>query len=138
MLLCPDASALLAWLIRDQSSPSVSQFWGGLTSADELVAPAILLAECTSALRKRVFEGALRHEEAVALLGRALALPIRISHAPEQFILAMEIANLTRRAKAYDMQYVALAEVEGGEIVTLDGGIRQAAVERRIPVRYLR
>jgi hypothetical protein len=36
------------------------------------------------------------------------------------------------------MQYVAVAEIEGGVLVTLDSGIRQAAVELRLPVRLLR
>jgi predicted nucleic acid-binding protein len=98
----------------------------------------LLLPECTSVLRRKAFDGALTHRDAMVLIDQMLELPIRVSQAENQFRRAMEIANRTRRAKAYDMQYVAVAEIEGGELVTLDGGIRQAAVELRLPVRLLR
>jgi predicted nucleic acid-binding protein len=138
MRYCPDASVILAWLLADQRSDAVAAFWTGLTTADELVAPMLLLAECTSVLRKRAFGGALSHDDSIQLLGQMLELPIRVSNEPAQFLRAMEISNGTKRAKAYDMQYVAVAEAERAEIVTLDGGIRQAALELRLPVRLLR
>jgi len=98
----------------------------------------LLLAECTSVLRTRAFNGALTHNDAMELLAQMLELPIRVSDKPAQFLRAMEISNGTKRAKAYDMQYVAVAEAESAEIVTLDAGIRQAALELRLPVRLLR
>jgi hypothetical protein len=40
--------------------------------------------------------------------------------------------------KSYDMQYVAVAEIEGCTLVTLDGGPYQAAIEIGVPARLLR
>jgi predicted nucleic acid-binding protein len=44
----------------------------------------------------------------------------------------------TRRVKAYDMQYVAASEAEGRRLVTIDGGMRQAATELGVQVAFLR
>jgi predicted nucleic acid-binding protein len=44
----------------------------------------------------------------------------------------------TRHVKAHDMQYVAAAEAEDCPLVTIDGGMRQAAMEFAVPVVSLR
>jgi len=67
-----------------------------------------------------------------------LEMPIRISDVPHQFGRAMDLANKTHRLKTYDMQYVAVAEIEGCEMVTLDGGVYQAAIEIGLAARLLR
>jgi predicted nucleic acid-binding protein len=80
----------------------------------------------------------LGHDEALHLVSEMLRLPLRVSMMQRQFTHALELANRFRRSKAYDMQYLAVAELEDCEIVTLDGGIRQAAIELKRPYRLLR
>lgn len=89
-------------------------------------------------LRKRAYDGAITHEESLQMLADLLALPVVTSSRLEQFALANEIAARTRRRRSYDMQYVAVAVLERCEMVTLDGGVYQAAREQRIEARLLR
>ena len=114
------------------------EFWDGLSLDDELIGPPLLFSECTSVLRGRVFDGLLEHQEALEAVGDMSDLPIRLFLDSRQYSLALQIANRTRRRKSYDMQYVAVAVLEGCEMVTLDGGVYQAARDMRIPARLLR
>lgn len=133
-----DASVLVAWLLPDQRTTEIEDFWERISEEDELVCAMLLLPECTSTLRRKVFEKKLEHTEAQRLIDVMTALPIRVSLMLDQFPLALNLANSTGRAKAYDMQYLAVAEVEGCHLITLDSGMRQAAIERRVPVTLLR
>jgi predicted nucleic acid-binding protein len=135
---CVDASAVLAFLIPGQQTSRVRDFWDSLTDNDAVIAPPLLFPECTSVLRVKAFEGAHSHDDALILIRDMLALPIQVEPNKAQFALAHEIANRTRRKKAYDMQYVAVAVLERCEMVTLDGGVYQAAREQRIEARLLR
>lgn len=138
MRYSPDASVLLAWLLREDRSPQVREFWTGLTTDDEIVAAMLLLPECTSVLREKAAIGELQHGECQQLVGEMLELPVAVSAARGQFSRAVEMAERTGRVKAYDMQYLAAAEVESCTIVTIDGGMRQAAIEFGLPILFLR
>ena len=138
MRYCVDASAVLAKIIPDQTTDAVFEFWNTLTRDDELVAPSLVLAECTSVLRRKAYDGAIEVSQAQSILEDLLSLPIRLVDEREQFRLAFEIAGRTRRKNAYDMQYVAVALLEHCEMVTLDGGIHQASHEQRVGARFLR
>ena len=138
MRFCVDASAVVAWLIPEQRTNEIGSFWTSLSEEDELVAPSLLYPECSSVLRVKAWQGLLQHDEAMHLTSEMLRIPLRLSHLTEQFPRAMEIAERTKRKKSYDMQYVAVAELEGCEMVTLDRGIYQASIERKIPARLLR
>jgi predicted nucleic acid-binding protein len=138
MRYCPDASVLLAWLLKEDRGPHVSEFWTGLTTHDEMVAAMLLLPECTSVLREKAATGELQHDECQRLVGEMLELPMTVSPARGQFSRAVEMAERTGRVKAYDMQYLAAAEVESCRIVTIDGGMRQAAIEFGLPFLFLR
>ena len=138
MRFCPDANVLVALLVPEVHSDRVRTFWRALTQEDEVIGAQLLLPECTSTFRVKVSQGELSHAESIVLVDRLTRLPIRISTAPAQFIRALELAERTRRVKAYDMQYVAVAEIERCELVTLDGGPYQTAVEIGTPARLLR
>ena len=133
-----DASAVLAKIIPDQATDPVFGFWNSLILGDELVAPPLLLAECTSVLRTQAYERVLDDRQAASMLDDLLKLPISLSDDRRVYTLAFDIAQRTRRKKAYDMQYVAVAVLERCEMVTLDGGVYQAAREQRIDAGLLR
>jgi predicted nucleic acid-binding protein len=67
-----------------------------------------------------------------------LMLPVRISTRTDQHSRGLEIATHLGRLKAYDSQYLAVAELERGELITIDGGMAQAAREMSLPARLLR
>jgi predicted nucleic acid-binding protein len=135
---CVDVSAVLAKIIPDQTTEPILEFWARLTLDDAIVVPALLYPECTSVLRSKVAEGILDEPSARAMLHDVLALPLRVVTDVRQFDLAFDIATKTGRRTAYDMQYVAVAVLERCEMVTLDGGVYQAAREQRINARLSR
>ena len=91
------------------------------------VAAQVLLPECTSVIRVEVFEAIVTSAEGDWLIRQLVQLPLRLVDDPEQFSRAFELAGRFRHRKAYDMQYLAVAEIVGAELVTLDGGLRHAA-----------
>ena len=94
--------------------------------------------ECTSVIRKEVFQRRIRYERGEELVRHLTQLPIRIAGSTWQFTRAYELAARFQHKRAYDMQYLAVAELEGADLVTVDRGLRHAAREIGVPVTYLR
>ena len=136
---CVDASAVLAWLFQSQTTQAVEEFWGGIRhGVDEVLGPQLLYPECTSVIREQVSKGEISHAHALRLVDQLLALPIRISWATDQFHQAIELAERFGRMKAYDMQYLAVAQLQDGELLTLDRGLFESGSQLGVPVRLLR
>ena len=135
---CVDASVVLAWLLEVQVTPRIEEFWTGLRDdVDLLAGPQLLYPECTSVIREQVTKGQIDHESAVRLVDQMLALPIRVFRETLQFSRAIELAERLHRAKAYDMQYLAVAELQRAELLTLDHGLFDAASRLGVSVRLL-
>lgn len=135
---CIDASAVLAWLVPAQRTPVIEETWTRLRRGEDLIsAPPLLYAECTSVLREQV-SGTLTHEEALAMVEDLFDLPIAAHTERHLYIRALELAERFQRRKAYDMQYLAAAELYGGELLTLDGGLFETASRLGLPVTLLR
>lgn len=132
-----DASAALAFVLREGNSEA-DMFWFGLNPDDELTGAQILVPECTSVIREHVYYSQITREEGEGALSDLLAFRIRVNLDERQFSRSLELAAQSRRVKAYDMQYLAVAELEGLELVTADNGLRQAATNIKHPVRFLR
>lgn len=136
---CVDASTVLAWLFQSQTTQAVEEFWAGVRhGVDEVIGPQLLYPECTSVIREQVSKGEISHAHALRLVEQLLALPVRIAWVTDQFRHAIELAERLGRTKAYDMQYLAVAELQDGELLTLDGGLFDAASQLGVPVRLLR
>lgn len=134
---CVDASAVLALLIPAQRTRVIEETWTNLLRGDNSIsAPPLLYAECTSVLREQVGE-TLTHQEAVETVEDLLSLPIDAAMAHRLYIRALELAERFRRRKAYDMQYLAAAELQDAELVTLDRGLFDAASRLGVPARLL-
>jgi len=116
---------------------SVDEFFEGMSTDDELFAPQMLLPEYTSVLREQVHLRQVRDEVARRALDEVLAMPIRTIVNPEQFSRSFDLATQFQHQKAYDMQFLAVAEAEGATIVTSDRGMRHAAQAVGVPVRFL-
>jgi predicted nucleic acid-binding protein len=133
---CIDASALLTWLFQP-NRPAVDAFWQELAVQDELIAAPLLRPECTAAIRQEVFDRRMDHERSQALLRRLIALPLTVIDSLGQFPRANDLAHQFQHRKAYDMQYLAVAEIAEAELVTADRGLRHAAEAIGVQTRFL-
>jgi len=130
---CTDASFVLAWLIPAQRTAAIQQRWLAFSRNDELLAPPLVLAECTSILLGEVQARRMIPDFARALLDRLFRLPIRLVERAQVHETAFEIAQRLGWKKAYDAEYVAVAQIEDGELLTLDAGLHRGA--RRLSIR---
>ena len=69
------------------------------------------------------------------LVERVLRLAIRTVHRAELYLRAYDIARSLGWAKAYDALYLAVADLEAAELLTIDGGMHKAAV--RLSIRTI-
>jgi predicted nucleic acid-binding protein len=134
-----DANVVIALVARDQERViQVEEFWAEVTTRDQLLGPRMLIPECASALRTKVYDKLINEDQALRWMASVLRMPVTVVEDERQFFRAIELAGASRRRKAYDMQYLATAEITGGILVTSDNGLRQRAIEVKHPVRFLR
>jgi predicted nucleic acid-binding protein len=133
-----DASTILAFLLPELHSPAARRFFDSLTRRDELVEPAFMFVECTSNLRRKVVEGILPAAEAQLKLSQALRIQVKQITDLRQHEVALDLAHRRGTVRAYDEHYLAVASQERTEVVTIDSGMYQGAVNFRIPARLLR
>jgi indolepyruvate ferredoxin oxidoreductase alpha subunit len=93
----------------------------------EVVAPALLWSEATSALCRLVSRDLLSAEDAYSALTRLLEARIERRSSRQLYEEAYAVARELGWAKAYDAEYVALARLLGCPLVTLDGRLRRGA-----------
>lgn len=114
MTIVVDASAVVAALVDGGSTGAwaASELGGG-----PLAAPHLMPVEATNILRRAVLTGDLSAD--TAALAHDDLVQLRIELFPyEPF--APRVWELRANVTAYDAWYVALAEVLGGPLVTLD------------------
>ena len=97
------------------------------------MAPQLLLAECTSVLSEQVYRRNLAAAQARSLVAIVVRLHIRLVDAPICYPRAFDIARSLGWAKAYHALYLAAAEHEAAELLTVDGGMHDAA--KRLGIR---
>lgn len=94
----------------------------------ELVAPVLLEYEITAILRKAVVAQWLTTDLAVEAIGKILALNVRcLTPTPKLHERALHWADRLGHSKAYDAQYLALAEQEAIELWTADRRLANGA-----------
>ena len=119
--VCVDASLALTWLLSvraDEPADSLRRRW--LIDDVELVGPPLFRAEVTSVLREEVFFKRLTPGEGEEAFSIYSAIPIRIVNSPHIYRKAWELAVEYHQHRTYDMQYLAVAEMEDCELWTLD------------------
>ena len=133
---CIDANIVIARLF-EQNVIAVDDFFTSLRQRDQLSASALLYPEVVSNIREAAFEGEISPETAEGMLDEFLGLNIAALQAPEISRRAYQLAVQFQRKKAYDDHYLAAAETTRSIIVTRDRGIRHAATQIGVPVRFL-
>jgi predicted nucleic acid-binding protein len=119
-VVCVDA-CLVIRLVADPADEVSRRLWDEWDAGRrEIVAPGLLFYEVSNVLYRYARAGLIGEEAARLALSAALALPIRLIHAPEVHIRALEIAHRFSLAAAYDAHYLAVADMLSGEFWTGD------------------
>jgi predicted nucleic acid-binding protein len=116
-------------LLVVDASVAVNVSYGGLgpLAGEELVAPPLMWPEVRSSLHQAVWRGDVDSEEGLHLLAAIQRLPIRSRNPQRLAPVAWRIADDLGWAKTYDAEYLALAELLGCQVVTVDSRLRRGA-----------
>lgn len=119
--VCIDASLVILWLVPQKLSEQAEAQWvSWRNNKVDLIAPPFIMAEVTTALRKRVFYKQISRESGEKLFKNFFDLDFTIIYSDALYREAWELAKRFNLPKVYDMNYVALAKLEGCELWTGD------------------
>jgi predicted nucleic acid-binding protein len=119
--VCVDASIVVALVTTEAQSEKALALWAEWIRGDvQVVAPALLRYEATSALRRKAVRGAMSLQDARRALEEALSLDIKLLDSPDLSLHAFDLAARFNRPAAYDAHYLALTEMMEGESWTAD------------------
>jgi predicted nucleic acid-binding protein len=96
-------------------------------ASDELLAPTLLRSQVLSILHEAVARGDLTGEEAQGRLERVDALKIRYLGDRVLRRLAWRIADRQGWAETYAAEYLALTQLQGEALLTMDADLRRRA-----------
>ena len=133
MRYCVDAGFVLARAGMSSDSAVLAR-WKSFRGSDELIAPTVLWSDCASVLMRSTFQGPLSAQLARRLVEALPRMPVALVHDPQYYTRAFDIVNSPGRTKPSDALYLAVAEIEGAELLTIDrgpAGRRGEAVDRR-------
>lgn len=127
-----DASVALKWIIQEDGTDAALELRKHL-----LIAPDLILAECSNALWRKAERGELSEDEAVV----AAEL---LAHSSIDLRSTRRLAGIATRMAialghpAYDCFYVALAQAEGIPLVTADlrllGAVSRAKLGKKLVI----
>lgn len=115
-MLVVDASVALKWVLKEEGRDAAR----ALIGAERLIAPDFLILESANTLAMKVRRGLLSADDArrsLALLSDEVGLTFVPSR---RYMAKAHDLALTLSRSAYDCLYLALAEAEGGVMVTAD------------------
>ena len=136
--VCVDASLALTWLLSPQAEESADALRRQWLKDDiELIGPPLFHAEVTSVLREEVFFKRLSFEEGEEAFSLYSVIPIRILNSPAIYRKAWELAIKYNQPRTYDMQYLAVAEIEDCEFWTLDRKIVNTISSKNQRIKWL-
>ena len=136
--VCVDANIIVALVTTEAQSKKVLALWAEWMSKDyRIVAPVLLRYEVTSAIRRKVYRGILKPEDARRILGEFLSLDVELIDSPNLTWRAFDLASLFNRPTTYDTHYLALAEMMDCEFWTADERLYNAVKDGFPLIRWL-
>ncbi len=136
-MLVVDASIALKWVMTEAGSDEASLLLADMVDRDlSLVAPEHLLGEIGNGLRKRVAQGALSADDALAAMEAIAALDLELVGGSERWFRSLSAA-LEWEVTTYDALYVLLAVDLDAELITADVRLAESAGRKSLPVRRL-
>lgn len=125
---------MLEMLLGDEfSQPAEDIYRRWTVESRPLFVPSLFYAEVTSAIRWRVYRKKLIPSDAPLLLDEAIGWPLTIwTDVRSIQASALEFATRFNRPKAYDAQYLAVADALGCELWTADRRL-VSAVSDKLP-----
>ncbi len=96
-------------------------------AAHDLLAPPLLWSEVHSALHEAQWRREIDARESGEVRSGFMRLPIRRRRPTRLYDVAWEIAEELGWAKTYDAEFLALARLEGCQLITLDARLRRGA-----------
>lgn len=119
--VCVDASLVLHLVLPDERDAGTEALWQAWAVAGvEVIGPALLYAEVTSVIRLRVMTGRLTANEGDEAFASFNALGIARVDRDDLHLRAWALAKQYQTRRAYDMTYLALAQLEDLELWTGD------------------
>lgn len=138
--VCLDASFVLAIAFRDTHWEKAFSWWNeSMVSRAECFVPPLFYPEVTSAVRRRVYLKTLSPEDAEMALTRVLRWPVTVRE-EDNVVLQRKAYNFAarfNRPRAYDSQYLAVAELLGCELWTADERLANAVAGHLPWVRWI-
>lgn len=106
----------------------------GSLASFRLAAPPLLWSEVHSAVREAVWRDQITRSQAGELLRDFNRLGIHREQPAALYRTAVAIAEELGWAKTYDAEYLALARLRGGRVVTTDGRLLRGAARTGLVV----
>lgn len=123
-----DTSVAFKWIVTEHDSELADALllsW--YESGTRLIGPAMLPAELTNAVHRRIQREELTQEQGAAAVERFMQMELEIRETASLSPRALELANQLRQGAVYDSYYLALAETLDCEFWTADEKLHQAA-----------
>lgn len=139
MTIVVDSNIFLASVLVDEPLTAVAKTalaeWTNNNEA--FVAPILFKLELTAVLRRAVFQKRISHERGRFFLEILLEQPVEFHQDDDLLLDAYEIATRFNLPRAYDSQYLALAERLNCEFWTADETLYNSISARFSYIRWL-
>lgn len=136
--ICVDASLALDWLLPAQKSEAIDRLWQQWKDTKtKLIIPPLFHAEVTSTIREHVFFKRLLPEEGEVIFLEYLSMGLNTIYTADITIIAWELAKKYNLPRAYDMQYMAVAELEDCEFWTANRSLANSLKGKNKRIRWV-
>jgi predicted nucleic acid-binding protein len=136
--VCVDASVAILWLIpaqRTQQAAELLEQW--VQEGVELIGPPLFDAEVTSTIRLHVYLEKILPDEGEEAFSGYSALGVRTVTPNGLSRKAWELAKEYHQPRTYDMQYLAVAELEDCELWTADSKLANSLKGKAKRIRWV-